>query len=172
MEASDIAKRLSGGASNNDPNLSLGGKMSSTSIVNNALQNLFDNVSSTERVSGSIEFRCFYFVNTHSTESLEDAVVYIASQTPSEDTDIEIGLDPAGVGDGDSTGVATDIPDETYPPDGVSFSAPANAGTGLVVGTLAPGDAIAVWVKRTVQPGAAAASNDPFTIRLTGTPVE
>lgn len=172
MEASDIQKRLSGGASNNDPNLSLGGKMSSTSIVNNALQNLFDNVSSAERASGVTDYRCFYLMNAHSTESLEDAVIFISAQTPSEDTDIEIGLDPAGVGDGDTTGVATDIPDETYPPDGVAFSAPANAGTGLSIGTMGPGDAVAVWVKRTVEPGAAAASNDPFTLRVIGTPVE
>lgn len=170
MLASDIEKRYSGGVANTDPNASLGEEMSSMVIPNATLQNLFDNVSSAERATGSQEYRCFYFINKHSTETLKNAVIFIASQTPSADTGIEIGLDPNGIGDGTTTGVATDIADETYPPAGVSFSAPGDAGSGLVVGDLEPDEAIALWVKRTVDMGADAAANDPFTIRITGDP--
>lgn len=170
MEASDIQKRLSGGVANTDVDLSLGAEMSTSVIVNNTLQNLFDNVSSAERATGSVEYRCFYFVNKHATETLVGAAVYIASQTPAADTAIAIGLDPAGVGDGENTGVAATIADETSAPAGVSFSAPGDAGTALAVGDLAPDEAIAVWVRRTVDIGAVAAANDPFTVRITGTP--
>lgn len=171
MDASDIEKRYSGGVANTDANAALGEEMSSTVIPNNALQNIFANVSSADRATGSVKYRCFYFLNTHPTETLTDAVVFIASQTPSGDTLIEIGLDPEGVGDGVSTGVATDIANEDSTPAGVSFSAPGDAGSGLSIGDLEPNEAIALWVKRTVDMGAAAAANDPFTIRITGEPV-
>lgn len=134
-------------------------------------ENLFANVESAERVSGSTKYRCFYFVNEHDTETLSAAVVYIATQTPSTTTDAAIGLDPAGVGDGASTGVAAVIPDEDTAPAGVVFSAPSTAGTGLSVGDLAPGAAIAVWVRRTVNAGTAARASDAFTVTITGKPL-
>lgn len=174
MIASDIAKRLSGGGTNTSPGLSLGGIVSSTNIVNNVVGNLFDNVTAGERTSGSIEYRCFYYLNTHPTETLENAVVFIQSNTPSIDTHLDIGLDPAGIGDGGTTGVAASIPDETTPPAGVDFDhspPPDSEGTGLVIGDLGPGEAIALWVRRTVEPNADPAANDPATIRITGTPV-
>lgn len=177
MEASDIQKRYSGGATNNDPNASLGGEMSTEPIPNNVLQNLFDNVSSSERASGTVEYRCFYLRNNHPTESLTLASVFVASNTPSPTTHVDIGIDPVGVGDGTSTGVAVTTPDEETAPVGVDFDhspEPVDSGTGLPVGspsTLGPGDAIAVWVRRTVNAGTAALANDPFTIRITGDPV-
>lgn len=166
MIATDIEKRYSGGVANSDPDLSLGDVMSSEVIPSNTLGNLFDNVTEPERTSGTVEYRCFYFVNTHATETLPNASIFIASQTPSAGTAVAIGLDAAGVGDGATTGVAETIPDETTPPASVAFSAPTNAATGLSVGNLAPGDAIALWVRRTVDPGTAARATDPFTIAI------
>jgi hypothetical protein len=43
--AADIHLRLSGGAANTNANASLGGAKSSTSIVDNVLNNLWDNVT-------------------------------------------------------------------------------------------------------------------------------
>lgn len=165
MIASDIEPRLSGGAANTDVNASLGGDMSATAVVNNTLQNLFDSVNPAERVAGSIEYRCYYYTNKHATETLESAVAYIGSQTPTAETSVSIGLDPAGV-----SGGATTVPDELTAPTGVTFTAPDTAGAGLVIGDLAPGATIAVWLRRTVTAGAPPASNDPFTIRVNGTP--
>jgi hypothetical protein len=170
MDAIDIKKYLSGGDVNTDPNASLGGEISSTVIVNNALSNLFDSVSPAERAAGSTEYRCFYYMNEHPTETLTEAVVFILSQTPSATTSVEIGLDPEGIGDGSSSGVATVIANETSAPSGVTFSSPSSAGSGLVVGDLAPGEGIAVWVKRVVDAATSPAPNDPFTLRITGVP--
>lgn len=165
MIASDIEPRLSGGAANADTNASLGGAMSSTAVVNNTLQNLFDNVNPAERVAGSVEYRCYYYTNKHVTEALEDAVVYIGSLSSGVGTAVAIGLDPAGI-----DGEATTIPDEITAPSGVAFSAPETAGAGLVVGDVAPGEYFAVWVRRTIDAGAPPAANSPFTIRVNGTP--
>ena len=60
--ASDIKKRLSGGASNTAPLLSLGGIMSTTT---EAGASIFDDVTSGEASAGDIEYRCIYALNTH-----------------------------------------------------------------------------------------------------------
>lgn len=66
-KASDISIVLSGGSSNLDPKLSLGGEPSSNIVVNNRLNNLFDDTS-TEN-SGDIfeDYRCIYVFNDGGT---------------------------------------------------------------------------------------------------------
>jgi hypothetical protein len=167
----DIEFRLSGGSGNTTPNACLGGIMSSTDInAGVTLNNLFDDISDTEAASGVVDYRCFYILNGNATDTLTTAKVYISTNTPSSDTTIAIGLDPAGVGDGAATGVATTIADEDSAPAGVTFSTPSNSGAALAIGDLANGEAQAVWVRRTVSADAAAAASDPVTLRLIGTP--
>lgn len=165
VAATDLKLYLSGGASNAVVNASLGGAISSTEISSTPLNNLFDNVDDTEANNGDIEYRCFYVKNTHATDSLTLAAVYIASNSPSADTVIAIGLDPAGL-----SGTATTIANEGATPSGVTFSAAASAGAALSIGTLAAGAYQAIWVRRTVDEDADASASDPFTLRFTGTP--
>jgi hypothetical protein len=164
--ATDIKCYLSGGSGNTSPAASLGGAISTTEI-NNAvpLNNLFDDVSDVEAASGDTEYRCMYVKNTNGSSSLTSSAIYIASNTPSADTAIQIGLDPAGV-----NGVATTVANENTAPAGVTFSSAANSGAALAVGTLAAGAFQAVWIKRVVDADAAAAASDPVTLRVTGTP--
>ena len=169
--SSDIKYFLSGGASNDDENASLGGVRSSSEITNNVVNNLFDNVTGGEATSGDVEYRCFYFANTHLTDTLDAVKVWLGSNTPAAGTDAAIGLDPAGIGDGSATGVATTIATETDAPAGVTFSAAANEGAALTVGTLGPGAGIAVWMRRTVTAGAAAYNNDGAQVTVKGTPL-
>lgn len=162
---SDIKIYYSGGASNSNPSASLGGTKSSVEVSNTPLNNLFDDVNETEASTGDTEYRCFYVQNTHGTDSLLNAAIYIASNTPSADTAITIGLDPAGV-----SGTATTIANEGAAPAGVTFSTAANAGAALAIGTLAAGAYQAIWVRRVVDADAVAAASDQFTLRVTGTP--
>lgn len=172
VSATDIEYRLSGGAANASPDASLGGVMSATPIADSTNDNLFDDVSQSESTSGDTEYRCFYITNKNATDTLSDCGVYISAQTPSADTSVEIGLDPAGVGDGAATGVATTIADEQTAPTGVTFSAaPVDAATALAVGNLGPGQAIAVWIKRAVTAGAAGFAADGCGVTLRGTPI-
>lgn len=169
--ASDLEYRLSGGASNVDPNASLGGAMSSNDISSAVIENLFDNVTASEATTGTVEYRCLYILNTNTTDTLEDVNIWIQAQTPSADTSIEIGLDPAGIGDGSTTGVATTIVDETTAPAGVTFSAPSDIASALTVGNLDASDAQAIWIKRTVAVGAASSPLDNFVLRFRGVAV-
>lgn len=161
--ATDIERRLSGGATNADPNGSLGGGMSAAIITDATLNNLFDVVSGAESAAGMTDYRCFYFRNTHATLPLQAAKVWISQNTPSPGSDIAIGLDPSGVG-----GTAATIASENVPPNGVTFSQPGSFTAGLNVGDVPPGSAIAVWVRRTVTAGAAAFTQDSFVVQIQG----
>lgn len=164
---SDISYRLSGGAANSDPNASLGGAMSDVEITDGALHNLFDPVSGQESNAGDVEYRCLYILNNHGTLTWQQVQTWIASQTTSTDTQISIGLDAAGIGDGSSTGVAATIADESTAPAGVTFTQPTS-GSPIAIGDIPPGEAIAVWVRRTVNAGAAAFNDDTAQLRAEG----
>ena len=155
--STDIQYRLSGGASNSDPVLSLGGVKSST-----AASNYFDDVSSAEASAGDTEYRCVYVHNNHGTLSLIGAKVFIQTNTPSSDTDVAIGLGSSAI-----NGTEQTVADESTAPTGVSFSAPTTFAGGLAIGDLAAGAHKAVWVRRTVNAGAAAYA-DSFTLRVQG----
>ncbi len=158
ISSSDIQFRLSGGSGNTDPAASLGGAKSSTA----AGSNLFDNVSGAESSAGDTEYRCIYVHNNHETITLQTAVIWIQTNTPSADTTIEIGLDPAGL-----NGTAGTVANENTAPTGVTFSAPSSKPSGLSLGSPPAGQHYPVWVKRIVTAGAAAAS-DSFTLRVEG----
>ena len=155
--STDIQYRLSGGSSNSDPAASLGGVKSST-----AASNYFDDVSSAEASAGDTEYRCVYVHNNHGTLSLIGAKVFIQTNTPSSDTDVAIGLGSSAI-----NGTEQTVAGESTAPTGVSFSAPTTFAGGLAIGDLAAGAHKAVWVRRTVNAGAAAYA-DSFTLRVQG----
>lgn len=171
MKSADFLWTLSGGSGNTSPAASLGGVKSSTVMANNVLQNVFANVTSGERASGSTKYRCLYIENA-STEKLEAAVLFVATNTPSPGTHISIGIDPAGI-----NGTAVTIPDEDTAPAGVMFDhspPPTSIGTGLVLDSpseLESGDFVAVWLRRVVNPSTAALANDTCQVTLYGDPV-
>ena len=156
--STDIKYRLSGGASNSDPLLSLGGAKSST----DAASTIFDDVSSAEASAGDVEYRCVYVHNNHGSLTLQGAKVWIQANTPSGDTDVAIGLGAAAV---NATETAT--ADESTAPSGVSFSTPTSFAGGLSIGDIPYGQHKAVWVRRTVN-AAAGAYSDNFTLRVQG----
>ena len=155
--STDIKYRLSGGASNSDPSLSLGGVKSST-----AASNYFDDVSSAEASAGDTEYRCVYVHNNHGSLTLIGAKVWIQANTPSGNTDVAIGLGTSAV-----NGTEQTVADESTAPSGVSFSQPTTFAGGLSIGDIPTGQHKAVWVRRVVN-AAAAAYADSFTLRVQG----
>lgn len=158
----DIEFRLSGGASNTDPNASLGGVKSSTSIVDATLHNLFDIVSSAEAAAGDVEYRCIYVHNDHGSLTMQNAKVFIETNTPSDDTAVEIAVGASAV-----NGTEQTIADENSAPTGVSFSSADGSGNALSLGDIPAGQHRAVWIKRIVSEGAAAYNADSVIIRVT-----
>ncbi len=154
--ASDIKYRLSGGASNTDGNASLGGAKSSTDVPSG----YFDNVGSGEAAAGDIEYRAIYVHNNHGTLTMLGAKVWVQANTPSAETTVDIGVGTSAI-----NGTEQTVANESTAPSGVSFSAPTDFAGGLALGDIPAGQHKAVWVRRTVTAGAAAA-NDGFTLRV------
>jgi len=154
-----IEYRLSGGSGNSDPAASLGGAMSS-SQVSASLNAFFDLVSSAEAAAGDVEYRCIYVANTGTTTAL-GAKLWIQSNTPNSDNDIAIALGGEGL-----NGTAETVGGEGSAPSGESFSAPSNEGAALSLGDLAQNDEYPVWIRRTINAGAAADASEQFTLRV------
>ena len=161
--AGDIDFHLSGGSGNTNPNASLGGARATQQIVTATLHNLFDVVSSAESEAGDVEYRCFYVRNAHGTLTLQNAVVYIETNTPSEDTAVRIALGTSAI-----NGTEQTIGDEDTEPSGVSWSTADGVGNALSIGNIPPGEHKAIWVEWTVDTDAAAYNNDSVEIVVRG----
>lgn len=122
---------------------------SDTVLVSPVTNALFDDISKLESFEGDTEVRCFYLYNAHPTEPFIGCKVYIGAQPVGADT-LMLGIDPAGIGDGSSTGVAMTTVNENTTPAGVTFSTPAAMGSALSIGSLAAGQCQALWQRRSV----------------------
>lgn len=158
IASTDIVFRLSGGAANATPLASIGGAKSSV-----AAGAIFDDVSSAESSAGDIEYRCVYVHNAHATLALTAPVAWIAANTPSPGTTVDVGVGTSAVNATEQT-----VANENTAPTGVTFSAAATQGAGVALGDIPAGQSRAVWIRRTVTAGAAAYA-DSFTVRATGT---
>jgi hypothetical protein len=162
----DIKFYLSGGAVNIFPAASLGGIKSATPVMDDTLNNLFDDVTGAEHVAGDTNYRCIY-VKNDSAETASNVRIYIDTNTPAIDDTINIGKDLAGAGDGATTGVADTIADEATAPDpAVTFTTAADYANAIVLGTLTAGQVIAVWIKRIVTAGTTAQSADSAILKV------
>ena len=123
------------------------GDQTDTIAISTLPNKTFDNVSFSEADAGDTEYRCFYVKNT-SSGSIPSVSLWIGAQ-PSGADSMELGLDPAGIGNGVTTGVATTIADEDTAPAGVSFSTPSSS-VPFSLGDLSTGGVQALWIKRVV----------------------
>lgn len=162
--AADFTWRHSGGASNSDPNADLGGAKSSVQLTDNTKNNLFDDVTSSEHTAGDTEYRCLYLHNANSTDTMQNVVVWISSDTTGADTDLSIGLGTSAV-----NGTETSIANENTAPASVTFSdAAVSRATGLSIGTLTAGQHKAVWFRRTTTAGSTPQANDTAQFQAGG----
>lgn len=137
----------SGGATNDDPALSIGGTKSSVALASSSLNNLFDDVTGDEASGGHDEYRLLYFHNEDANaDGLIDPLLWITTQPPGDD-DLSVGLSAQG-----KNAEATAIANDHTAPAGVSFSAPATKGAGLALPSppYHEDDYIGVWFMRHV----------------------
>ena len=111
----DFITRLSGGASNSVGNAALGGAKSSNAI-SSTVDELFDAVSAAQAAAGLVEYRCVYLHNANATDSMIDAVVFVAANTPLAGTTLDIGVGTSAV-----NGTEQTIANEATAPSGVTF---------------------------------------------------
>ena len=162
ITSGDLEILLTGGAANSDPNASIGGAVSSTQLVNNSKNNLFDKVSAQEAEDGLEDYRCEALKNDHATLTYKGSKVWIRQNTSSGDTAVEIGASAQGI-----NANPTAIADDETAPTGVTFTAPATEGAAISIGDIPPGQFFCYWTKRDVDPNAAAAA-DQYQIEVIG----
>jgi hypothetical protein len=156
-----IQLHLSGGTNNTDPKGALGGQRSSTQITSDSAQNLFDNITRTETLIGKIEYRCLYVYNP-SGNPFTNCRVSITTHPGT--SNVFIGSDPAGKGDGQSNGVATSIVTEDSVPTNVTFTGEDEDTFEVPCGLLNAGEGCPIWIKRTAEKGAA--QTVTFTLKV------
>lgn len=156
--AADFVSRLSGGSTNTVGDLSIGGIKSGTAM-SSATDGLFDAVSAAQATAGLIEYRCIYLHNANAVDTMTNARLWIAANTPLAGTTLDVGVAVAAV-----NATETAIASEGVAPAGVVFSAPSTAATGLALGTLPVGQHRALWLRRTVTAGSLASASDTFSL--------
>ena len=125
-------------------------------LTDDALNNIWDDVSSGDASAGDTEYRCSYVKNTHATLSVVNVAVEIGTD-PTE-SNWEIALGAAG-----KNGTETAVANEDTAPATPTF------GTGSIsMGTLAAGDNFPFWIKRIVSAGASAATPDTGILNVCG----
>lgn len=156
-----------GNANTSTPNASLGKYISTTQVVDNTLNNLFDNISGDENAAATIDYRCLFIHNNHGTLTYQAIVVYLLSEVAGG-ANIAIGVDTtAASAIGSASAQALTIANEITAPAGVTFTSPTTLGAGIVVGDILPGQCRAIWVRRTATISAAL-NNDGVTLRVQG----
>lgn len=137
---------------------STGGDISATEITDDTLNNLFDDVSGDESLSGLVDYRKIFIKNENASADLESTKLWIESLTSSEDDEIDISTTTNLTGS-DPTG------------DGQSYVRPTSKTHAdvLDLSTIsAGGDYSAVWIRRTVSAGASAYTNDSAQLKVEG----
>lgn len=140
------------------------GKYVSTTDVPAPPNAFFDDVASAEASAGDTEYRCVFVYNSHATDSALNVQVTITGEVSGGGvTTAALDNIAAGAANGASALSAT-VANENTAPSGVgAFS------TGpLSIGTLAAGQAKAVWLKRVVAASTAAMTGDGFTFSVGG----
>jgi len=125
---------------------------------------IFDDVLKTESFTGDIEYRCLYLKNDNPIDTAFDVLVYIGSEPTGTDS-VDLMVDPAGAGDGVTTGVAQTVVNENTPPANGTFSRPLDIANALSLGQLNPGQAAAFWIRRSVPAlNITTTTGDTFTL--------
>lgn len=133
-------------------------------MADNTTHNLWDVVSSAESSAGDTEYRCIYVKNTNTNSlTLQNAKVWIQTQTPSADTSVEIGLGTSAV-----NGTEQTVTNESTAPSGVTFGTAAGEGNALSIGNIPAGQHKAIWIKRIVGAAATAANDDSYVLSYAG----
>lgn len=138
MPLSDIQLRLTGGSSNTNPNLSLGGVRSSTQVGVGA-NNLWDNIDANDSLSGDTEYRAIAIYNS-GVGTFSNVGIWFDN---SGDGITELTLWSEGINPGTPQTVAN----ENTSPTGASWTKPLESSP-LNISNLTAGSEIRLWLRR------------------------
>lgn len=144
----------------------LGGEMNEAEIAEEIyLHNAFPMVQESETITGVRDYQGLYILNTHPVVTAKGLVMF-SEGTSNSSTSMKFGVDPAGVGDGTTFGVAQVIDNKETTPDGVIWKNGKNRTdpNALVLPDIPKNRAVLVWFERTIPFGIRPAENDNIKI--------
>ena len=153
-----LKMHLTGGASNADPTLALGGVSSSVELSATALNNLFDNVSADEASAGDTEYRAIDVKNSGDASAV-GTQIYMNPDTTSTSTELDFGIEASPLGS------TLSIANESTAPAAVTFSH-YNTGTRLSLPDIAAAAYCRVWIRRVVSAAAPNLATDTGTLNV------
>lgn len=136
----DIKYYLTGGSSNTDQAASLGGVSSSHQIVSDVINEVFGDITPSERASGVVKYRYIDAVNEGNTDTVTHNF-YISSNTPSTDTALAVAYDDTAGSHALTDDLETLASETTAPTDVTAFSAPSS-GSPIVLPSIVVGEAV------------------------------
>lgn len=162
-----VKSATSGNADVGTAATSLGRFISKTTITDNVLNNLYDDVSGIENQGLESEYRSVFIHNNHATLTWLSPVVWISGSGGG--TTLAIAIDNSGASLLNSaTAQGGETANEDTPPSNTgAFSSPLTSGAGLSLGNLSGGYVRQVWVKRTTINGAAM-NSDYLVLAIAG----
>ena len=147
----DVHRYYSGGASNANPQLSIGGIKSSVKIPDETLNAVWDDTSSAEASLGDTEVRVIYFQYDGVDTFVKNVVVYLSAKAKGVDDSVEYAIDPA-------FGVNVVYPtraNENDPPTNVVWTNGSTRAAGrLLAAKLNKGQWVHCLLRRTISAGA------------------
>jgi len=164
--ASTLVLRLTNAATQSTPGISLGGIMSANEVSSTALNNIYDDVSPAERISGiPKEYRAIDVYN--SGDATAEAVqIYMSVDTASTYTVLHIGHDATNnphVAGWNGELLSTDTTDPASP---VITFAERTSTSKLALPNIPAGSACRVFFKRIVTANAVNMANDLGTVTV------
>lgn len=155
--AANLFFHYTGGAANDDPDLSLGGTGSSEVLDTTALNNLFDNIDPDEIETGDrVEYRAIDISNDGDAEAHN--IQFYFTDTPNSESILAAWYD--------STGTQS-IVNETTEPTGASgnWTTPL-VGSKMSFSNLAAAGTYRLWIRRTVDQDADNINEDTATLHI------
>ena len=123
------------------------------------VENLFDSVSSGQAQAGRVQYRGL-IVQNNSAYTMYGGIVWIASNTPFPDDQVDIGIEALGAG------AMQSVANDTTAPTGITFFPAASEAAALSIGNIAAGGGYGIWVRRTVSPTMNRYADNNFVISV------
>ena len=155
-----------------DPNASLGGWLSLTNVdLTTSMNNLWDNLASSEAIGGSTEYRCISILNTNAAQTWHGAQAWIVDDVAGGAA-ISIGVDinPATTR-ASAVQQFVVVADEGTAPAGIVFSYSTSKSAAISLGDIEAQYTRGLWLRRVIAPGTTG-QLDGATIRVEGNSTE
>lgn len=155
-----------GNANAGTPGNSLGKYISTTVLSGTPLNNLFPDITGAENAASQLDYQCVFVHNAHASLTATNVVAYGTGDV-SGGAVPALGVDTTAASALAATGAqALQIANRTTAPAGVSFTeTDFTDTTGISLGSIAPGQVKAFWVRRSAA-NTSAVNNDGFTIAV------